>query len=62
MTLSFGYKKYDVQWRATAPLPEPEKAATILYGGISGAIRGVGGVDTDVNNDRAAPKQMVGML
>ncbi len=43
-------------------MPEPEKAATILYGGISGAIRGVGGVDTDVNNDRAAPKQMVGML
>ena len=58
MTLSFGGKEEvcgdavcrRVRWRAMVPLPEPEKAVTMLYGGISDAIGGVGGVDTDVNN------------
>ena len=36
-----------VQWQASVPLPEPEKATTMLYGGVSGSTGGVGGVGTD---------------
>ena len=45
-----------------APSPEPEKAVTMLYVGVSGAIGGVGGVDTDGNFYTAGPKRMMGML
>jgi hypothetical protein len=53
---------HGMQRRAAAPLPEPEKAAAVLYGGLDGATGGVGSVDTDVKDVMAAPKQMVGMF
>ena len=39
-----------VRWQAMVHLPEPETAATMLYGGVGSTIGGVGGVDTDGNN------------
>ena len=41
---------HGVRWRAMATAPEPEKVVRMLYGGVSGAIGGVGGVNTDGNN------------